>query len=71
MSDRLTIYRRVYTYVKKLHTDLGFTEDKASRVANIFAVKNTNIIFLAEQELGKNTNARYDDLIGDGAFLKE
>ena len=41
-GTREEIYKEIVSAVKQLHIAFGAGEDKATRIANIHAVKNTN-----------------------------
>jgi hypothetical protein len=41
-ATREEIYKEIVSAVKELHIAFGAGEDKATRIANIHAVKNTN-----------------------------
>jgi len=43
--DRTQVYKMLYSITKDKFLKEGKTEDKSSRLANIFAVKNTNNFF--------------------------
>ena len=45
-KDRLVIYRELYNKKKVDYINSGETEDKASRLANLYAVNNTNKVFI-------------------------
>lgn len=42
MKTHLEIYNELYHYWKAYFVAIGFTEDQASRKANIIAVQNTH-----------------------------
>ena len=45
MRTHLAFYRQIYTEMYKFYIKQGFTEDKSSRKANLYAVKNTHTYF--------------------------
>jgi len=45
--NREFVYTLLYGLHKERYLQQGLTEDKASRKANIYAVKNTNILYNA------------------------
>jgi len=47
-KTRHQVYDEIYDMVYKYYVKLGYTKDKASRKANITAVKNTNRIYNKE-----------------------
>ena len=55
---REEIYKEIVSAVKELHIALGAGEDRATRLANIHAVKNTNKEFINRRidESNRNIN---------------
>jgi hypothetical protein len=49
--NRVLIYKLLYRTEKEKYLALGTTEDKSSRLANMFAVKNTEHLFFKYQSL--------------------
>ena len=74
MKSRLEIYRELYVMHMLNFVAHGFSEDKASRKANIYAVRNTDKAFYTQPAPKRKAECNWYrslGILGDGAFLKE